>query len=78
MEGMSNGCFDSPEPYALKHNPFAFYGGQCPPNVVPLSELDADLAGDTPNFVWITPNLCHDEHDCSVSTGELSPSFFCM
>src|SRR5437763_11225444 len=30
------------------------------------------LASDstTPNYVFITPNLCHDMHDCSVSTGD--------
>ena len=70
MEDMSGGCLRSPYPYALKHNPFAYYGGRCPPNVVPLRQLDADLSGETPNFVWITPNLCHDMHDCSVSTGD--------
>jgi hypothetical protein len=70
MEDMSNGCFDSPYPYALKHNPFAYYGGQCPSNVVPLTQLDTDLSGETPNFVWITPNLYHDTHDCSVSSGD--------
>ena len=70
MEDMTNGCFDSTKPYALKHNPFAYYGGQCPSNVVDLSQLDEDLSGNTPNFVWITPNLCHDEHDCSVSEGD--------
>ncbi len=74
MEDMSDGCFDSKKPYALNHNPFAFYGGQCPENVVnlseDLSELDADLSGQTPNFVWITPNLCHQGHDCSVSAGD--------
>jgi len=56
----------SPYPYALKHNPFAYYGGACPSNVVPIEALDADLAGVTPNFVWITPGLCHDGHDCDV------------
>jgi hypothetical protein len=65
MEGMTAGCFDSPGPYALKHNPFAYYGGTCPPNVMPLTRLDADLAGATPAFTWITPDLCHDGHDCS-------------
>jgi phosphatidylinositol-3-phosphatase len=65
MDGMTHGCMDSPAPYALKHNPFAYFGGGCPPNVVPLTALDADLAGGTPNFVWITPDLCHDGHDCS-------------
>jgi len=68
MEGMTAeaGCMRSPYPYALKHNPFAYYGGACPSNVVPIEALDADLAADTPNFVWITPGLCHDGHDCAV------------
>ena len=61
---MTAGCFDSPPPYALKHDPFAYFGGGCPPNVVPLTRLDADLAGATPAFSWITPDLCHDGHDC--------------
>ena len=51
----------------LKHNPFAYYGGSCPANVVPLDALDADLAGNTPSFVWITPGLCHDGHDCALA-----------
>lgn len=65
MEGMSAGCMRSPYPYALKHNPFAYYGG-CPENVVDLDHLDADLAGGTPQFAWITPGLCHDGHDCAI------------
>jgi phosphatidylinositol-3-phosphatase len=68
MEGMTaaTGCMRSPYPYALKHNPFAYYGGGCPANVVPIEALDADLAGETPSFVWITPGLCHDGHDCTL------------
>jgi len=67
MDGMTAaGCMRSPYPYALKHNPFAYYGGACPSNVVPLDALDADLAGATPHFVWITPDLCHDAHDCPI------------
>jgi acid phosphatase len=68
MEGMTTaaGCMSSPYPYALKHNPFAYYGGACPSNVVPIEKLDADLAGATPSFVWITPGLCHDGHDCGL------------
>jgi phospholipase C len=64
MEGMSSGCFDSPPPYALKHNPFAYYGGACPPQVVPFTAIAADLSGKAPRFVWITPDICHDGHDC--------------
>ena len=68
MEGLTEaGCLRSPYPYALKHNPFAYYGGACPNNVVSLDALDADLAGDTPSFVWITPGLCHDGHDCALA-----------
>ncbi|OLC22223.1 MAG: hypothetical protein AUH33_00200, partial [Chloroflexi bacterium 13_1_40CM_68_21] len=68
MEGLSaDGCVRSPYPYAVKHNPFAYYGGACPPNVVSLDALDADLAGDAPQFAWITPGLCHDGHDCALT-----------
>jgi len=71
MEGMdSSGCLDSPVPYDPGHNPFAYYGGGCPPNVVPLTSLSADLAGNTPLFTWITPDMCHDTHNCSVSVGD--------
>lgn len=68
MEGMNNGCFDSGYPYALKHNPFAYYGGTCPPEVVSFTHFSSDMSGTVPNFVWITPDLCHDGHDCSNAT----------
>lgn len=71
MEGMgSQGCINSPLPYDPGHNPFAFYGGACPHNVVPLTQLSADLAQNTPLFTWITPDRCHDEHSCPVSSGD--------
>jgi phosphatidylinositol-3-phosphatase len=73
MEGLgAGGCLQSPVPYDPGHNPFAFYGGACPPNVVPLTALAGDL-GDVhiaPRFSWITPNLCHDTHNCSVAIGD--------
>lgn len=70
MEGMTRGCFDSPYPYALKHNPFAYYGSACPAQVVPFSLFGADIAGDVPRFVWISPGLCHDGHDCSSAVAD--------
>jgi phospholipase C len=72
MEGLdpSLGCIDSPVPYDPGHNPFAFYGGGCPSNVVPLTELSSDLQGNPPMFSWITPDRCHDTHDCDVSVGD--------
>src|SRR5882672_114668 len=70
MDGMSNGCFRSPYPYALKHNPFAYYGSTCPSQVVPFTDFATDMAGTVPQFVWITPDLCHDGHDCSNRSEE--------
>lgn len=71
MEGLGiGGCIDSPVPYDPGHNPFSFYGGRCPPNVVPASLLGGDLSGTTPRFVWITPDRCHDTHDCDVAAGD--------
>ena len=71
MEGMSNGCFNSGYPYALKHNPFAYYGSTCPANVVPFSGFARDMGQpDVPSFVWITPGLCNDGHDCSTAVAD--------
>jgi phosphatidylinositol-3-phosphatase len=71
MEGMGGGgCFHSGYPYALKHNPFAYYGSACPPQVVPFTQFATDMKGDVPRFVWITPGLCHDGHDCSTAVAE--------
>ena len=70
MEGFTGDCFDSPYPYTLKHNPFAYYGGACPANVAPMTDLTADLNGDTPLLSWITPGLCNDGHDCGVARAD--------
>lgn len=70
MEGMSNGCFHSPYPYALKHNPFAYYGSTCPPEVVPFTQFAADISSSVPQFAWITPDLCHDGHDCTSNVAD--------
>lgn len=70
MEGMSASCLKSGYPYALKHNPFPYYGSDCPAEVVPYSQFDRDIAGTVPDFVWITPDLCHDGHDCSTDVAD--------
>ena len=56
--------------YAGRHNPFNYFhsiidSADCATNVVALPQLTTDLASiaTTPNFVFITPNLCHDGHD---------------
>ncbi len=70
MENMDNGCFNSPPPYALKHNPFAYYGSACPPQVTSLANWTTEMAGTAPRFVWITPDMCHDGHDCSTAVAD--------
>lgn len=61
--------------YAQKHNPFIYYDNirnnpaRCA-NLVPLTNLDADLASGAYNLMWITPNMCNSMHDCSVATGD--------
>jgi hypothetical protein len=70
MEGMTSGCFNSPYPYALKHNPFAYYGNGCPKQVVSFTHFATDMKGVVPRFVWITPGLCHDGHDCSTAIAD--------
>jgi hypothetical protein len=57
--------------YAAKHDPFVYFHSliddqaRCDAHVVSLAHLEHDLAGGshTPNYVFITPNLCHDGHD---------------
>jgi phosphatidylinositol-3-phosphatase len=60
--------------YAGKHNPFRYYDdirasySMCN-HLAPLSTFTSDLrrAGKLPRFSFVTPNLCHDGHDCSPS-----------
>ena len=72
MEGMTAGqCKNSQYPYYYRHNPFAYYGGDCPANVVPLTSLAANLgSGNAPMFSWISPDGCHDTHDCGLAAGD--------
>lgn len=63
--------------YAVHHNPFLFFHsiidqGSCATNDVPLTQLPADLQAyaTTPNYVFISPNLCHDAHDAPCLDGE--------
>jgi len=70
MEGMSDDCLADVGGYAVKHNPFAYYGAACPSNIVNFGQLSSDLAINPPQFLWIGPDMCHDTHDCSLQTGD--------
>ena len=63
--------------YAARHNPFVYFhsiidDSSCTANDVPLTQLPADLKQQvtTANYVFITPNLCHDGHDSPCVDGE--------
>jgi phospholipase C len=60
--------------YAVRHNPPAYYRGlakECVRGDVPIDHLDAALARNSlPAFSLITPNVCHDGHDCSVPSAD--------
>jgi len=64
--------------YATRHDPFVYFHSvidtqsYCDAHVVNLSALYSDLASvaSTPNFSFITPNLCHDGHDSPCADGE--------
>jgi len=76
MESMPHACYAGAgyNGYAKKHDPFMYFtsitgsAASCA-NVVPFQDLHADVAsGAAPDFLWITPNLCDDGHDCSTAT----------
>jgi phosphatidylinositol-3-phosphatase len=77
MEAMPAPCFRGDSgAYVKNHNPFMYYDdiaadpSRCA-KVVPFEQLRADYrTGHLPTFVWITPDLCHDTHDCSVAGGD--------
>jgi hypothetical protein len=68
QESMPSNCSrTSSGNYAPKHNPAAYFTNiSCGANDVPLSSVP-DVSA---RFTFVTPNLCHDMHDCSVSTGD--------
>ena len=78
MEGLPHPCYKGARAgdYAKKHDPFLYYDDvassrrRCG-HVVPATQLGRDLrARRLPTFAWITPDLCDDTHDCSLTTGD--------
>ena len=78
MEDMPHPCFTGSDAglYAKKHNPFIYAdalradAAACA-RIVPFGRLGSDERARTlPRFIWVTPNLCHDMHDCDPSSGD--------
>jgi hypothetical protein len=62
--------------YATRHNPFVYFHSiidfpTCQANDVDLSRLAPDLASKstTPDYAFITPDLCNDGHDTPCPDG---------
>jgi len=65
----------------VRHNPFVYYGDiasnttQCA-RVIPAGIGDDafldDLAStsNASNYMWLSPNICNDMHNCNVTTGD--------
>jgi hypothetical protein len=75
---------DSASKYAARHDPFVYFDDivnsttRCS-RIVPAnstSQVDDALLSDlsspstASNFMWLTPNLCNDTHDCPLTTGD--------
>jgi hypothetical protein len=76
MEAMPVACFRGVSfgTYAKKHDPLMYVShladdpARCG-RVVPYNQLSQDLASaSAPPFLWVTPDLCDDGHDCSTAT----------
>lgn len=77
FEGTDQPCYlgTSYGVYAAKHNPFRYYddvraSSSLCARLQPLTALASFTAQSTPSrplFAWITPNICNDGHDCSLS-----------
>ena len=78
MEAMPQPCFTGAQhgTYAKRHNPFLYFPlvvstpALCN-RVVPASRLVVDeRQGTLPAFGWLTPDLCHDAHDCPIEDAD--------
>jgi hypothetical protein len=64
--------------YAQKHNPFVYFSDiwNSPSRlrqIVPFDRFASNLAaGRVPNFVWISPDQCHDMHGVDPTSAALA------
>jgi hypothetical protein len=62
--------------YAQKHDPFMYFPAirnnpERIERIVPFTQFDQDLgSGHVPNFVWVSPDQCHDMHGVSTSNAQ--------
>jgi acid phosphatase len=79
-EGMSKNCqANKRDPYAVKHNPWAYFVDErsdCQKFDVPagtplMGALETDVrTGRLPTFGLLVPDLCNDAHNCPLTTAD--------
>jgi hypothetical protein len=78
MEGMGEPCgLEDVGTYRVKHDPFAYYTSitsdpeRCSEHIVDFDqEFATDLESNRYQFMWITPDICDDMHDCPPSASD--------
>lgn len=80
-EGMTQPCQRSSSgPYAVKHNPWAYFASaasrrNCAAHDLPAGSptsgaLHDAIVNGLPDVTMVVPDLCHDGHDCSLGTAD--------
>jgi len=78
MEDMGTPCnMKSTGDYAVHHNPFVYYTSltkdkaRCKDRVVDFEDhFEDDLATGDYRFMWITPNMCNNMHNCGPDVAD--------
>ncbi|MEW9623260.1 alkaline phosphatase family protein [Rhodanobacter geophilus] len=63
------GCTYGSSGYARKHSPWVNFSDLAPSTNQPYTAFPSDFT-QLPTLSFVTPNLCDDMHDCSISTGD--------
>ena len=78
METLPSACYlgGDTATYVRRHDPFVYVNHiensstKCH-RIVPASQMLTNLNSTSPpSFAWLTPNVCHDMHTCSIATGD--------
>ncbi|MFC5908862.1 alkaline phosphatase family protein [Streptacidiphilus monticola] len=62
-------CTNSSTKYAQKHNPWFGFSNVPTSLAYPFTSFPTDFT-KLPTVSFVTPNLCSDMHDCSITTGD--------
>lgn len=63
------GCTYGTSGYARKHSPWVNFSDLSSSTNLPYTSFPSDFT-QLPTLSFVTPNLCDDMHDCSISTGD--------